>query len=45
MSNIILNPYTLWDMNPAALKSLNHTNDRDFMSKQYLKQLTDLKQT
>ena len=27
-SNIFLNPYHLWDMVPAALISLNHTNDR-----------------
>ena len=34
-SNTILNPYNLWDMVPAALMSLNHTNDRDSMSHQY----------
>ena len=26
-SNIFLNPYNLWDTVPAALLSLNHTND------------------
>ena len=25
-SNIFLNPYSLWDMGPADLMSLNHTN-------------------
>ena len=34
-SNIFLNPYNLWDMVPAALMSLNHTNDRFSMSNQY----------
>ena len=34
-SNIFLNPYNLWDMVPAALMSLNHTNDRYSMSNQY----------
>ena len=34
-SNIFLNPYNLWDMAPAALISLNHTNDRYSMSNQY----------
>ena len=34
-SNIFLNPYNLWGMVPAALMSLNHTNDRYSMSKQY----------
>ena len=33
-SNIFLNPYNLWDMVPAALRSLNHTNDRYSMSNQ-----------
>ena len=32
-SNIFLNPH-LWDMVPAALMSLNHTNGRDSMSNQ-----------
>ena len=34
-SNILLNPYSLWDMVPAALKSLNHNNDIYSMSNQY----------
>ena len=34
-SNIFLNPYNLWDMVPAALMSLNLTNDRYSMSNQY----------
>ena len=34
-SNIFLNPYNLWDIVPAALMSLNHTNDRYSMSIQY----------
>ena len=34
-SSIFLNPYNLWDMVPAALMSLNHTNDRYYMSNQY----------
>ena len=34
-STIFLNPYNLWDMVPAALISLNHTNDRYSMSNQY----------
>ena len=34
-SNIFLNPYNLWDMVPAALMSLNHTNDRYSMSNQH----------
>ena len=34
-SNISLNPYNIWDMVPAALMSLNHTNDRYSMSNQY----------
>ena len=33
--NIFLNPYNSWDMVPAALMSLNHTNDRYSMSNQY----------
>ena len=33
--NIFLNPYIFWDMVPAALMSLNHTNDRYSMSSQY----------
>ena len=31
-SNIFLIPYSLWDMDPAALESLNHTKDRDSTS-------------
>ena len=34
-SEILLNPYNLWDMVPAAPISLNQTNDRDSMSNQY----------
>ena len=34
-SKFILNPYNLWDMVPAALMPLNHTNDRHSMSNQY----------
>ena len=34
-SNIILTPYILWDMSPAALTSLNHNNDRYSISNQY----------
>ena len=34
-SNIFLNPYNSWDMAPAALMSLNHTNGRYSMSNQY----------
>ena len=34
-SKIFLNPYNLLDMVPAALMSLNHTNDRYCMSNQY----------
>ena len=30
-----LNPYNFWDMVPAALMSLNHTDDRYSMSNQY----------
>ena len=30
-----LNPYSFWDMDPAALKSLKDTKDRDSMSNQY----------
>ena len=33
--NIFLNPYNLWDVVPAALISLNHTNDRYCMSDLY----------
>ena len=34
-SNIILNPYSLWDMVPAALMSLSHTNNTYSMFNQY----------
>ena len=34
-SNIFLNTYNFWDMAPAALMSLNYTNDRYSMSNQY----------
>ena len=34
-SNIFLNPYSLWDMVPAALMLLNHTNDTYSMLNQY----------
>ena len=34
-SNIFLNPYNLWDTVPAALMSLNHTNDTYSMFHQY----------
>ena len=34
-SIIFPNPYNLWDMVPAALMSLDHTNDRYSMSNQY----------
>ena len=34
-SIIFLNPYNSWDMVPAALMSLNHTNDRHSTSNQY----------
>ena len=34
-SNTFLNPYTLWDMIPAALMSLSHTNDIYSMFNQY----------
>ena len=33
--NIFVNPYNFLEMDPAALKSLNRTNDRDSMSDQY----------
>ena len=34
-SDIFLNPYILWDMVPAALMSLNHTNNRYSTSNKY----------
>ena len=39
-SNIFQNPYNLWDTDPAAPKSPNHTYDRDSMSNQYLQTTT-----
>ena len=39
-SNIFLNPYILWDMVPAALMSLSHTNDTYFMLNQYPQPIT-----
>ena len=39
-SYIFFNPYNLWDMVPAALMSLNHTNDRYCMSNKYPKRTT-----
>ena len=45
-SNIFLNPCTFCDVVPVAFMSLNHTNDRDFMSNQdRIQQLTHLEQT
>ena len=34
-SNIFSNPYNSWDMVPAAIMSLNHTNDTYSMFNQY----------
>ena len=34
-SDIFLNPYSLWDVVPAAVMSLNHTNDTYSMFNQY----------
>ena len=34
-TNIFLNPYNLWDMVPAALMPLNHTNDTYLTFNQY----------
>ena len=39
-SNIFHNAYILWDMVPAALMSLNHTNDSYSISNQYLEPTT-----
>ena len=39
-SNIFLNSYKIWRMIPRALMSLNHTDDRDSMSNQYLQPST-----
>ena len=44
-SNIFLNPYNLWDMVPAALMSLNHTNDTYSMFNQYPQQTTQQPRT
>ena len=44
-SNIFLNPYSLWDMVPAALMSLNHNNDRYSMSNQFPQPTTDQPRT
>ena len=40
ISIIFLNPYNVWDMVPLDLKSLNHTNDRYFISNHQYFQLT-----
>ena len=34
-SNIFVYPFSSWNMDPAALMTLNHTTDRDCMSNQY----------
>ena len=34
-SNIVLNPYNLWDMHTATVTAFNYTIDRDSMSNQY----------
>ena len=39
-SNILLNPYNLWDMVPAALMSLSHTNVTYSMLNQYTQPTT-----
>ena len=44
-SNIFLIPYNFWNMIPAALTSLNHTNDRYSMSNLYLQPTTHLPRT
>ena len=44
-SNIFVNSYSLWDMEPAALKSFNHTIDCDSMSNQYPQTTTDKPRT
>ena len=38
---VYLNPYNFWYMVPAALMSLNHTNDRYSMSNKYPQPTTD----
>ena len=40
-SNIFLNPYNLWDMVPATLMSLSHTNDTYYMFNQYPQPTTE----
>ena len=40
-SSNFLSPYNSWDMLPAALMSLNHTNDRYSMSNQYSQPTTN----
>ena len=40
LSNFFLNLYNLWNIVPAAPMSLNHINDRDFMSNQYPQTVT-----
>ena len=44
-SNIFLNPYNLWDMLPAALMPLNHTNDTYTTFNQYLQPITQKPRT
>ena len=45
-SDYFLNPYNSWDMVPAALMSLNHTNDRYSVSKSSRNQhFTNIEQT
>ena len=44
-SNIVLNPYNLWDMVPAVLMSLNLSNDGDSMSNQCLQPTTHQSRT
>ena len=44
-SNIFLNPHNLWVMVPAALLSLNHTNDTYSMFNQYTQPTTQQPRT
>ena len=44
-SDIFLNPYNLWDVNPASPKSLKYTKDRRFISKQYPQTTTNRPRT
>ena len=44
-SNIFLSPYKLWDMVPAALMPLNHTNDTYSMFNQYSQPTTQQPRT